>query len=200
MAAMKMTGNVPRGIVWTGIPGLICAGALLVAAAVSGQLFVGGWLCLLLGGTLGFLVLNFPPARLFMGDAGSLVLGYFLGVLTIQTTYYRGGASGEYYGLFVPMVLLAVPLYDTISVITLRLAERRNPMVGDTRHFSHRLLRRGLSPRQAVLVIYLATAATALGAARLPTADRTGAMLVFAQTLLIVLMIALMEWGQDKSP
>ena len=91
------------------------------------------------------------------------------------------------------MVLLAVPLYDTFGVITLRLAERRNPMVGDTRHFSHRLLRRGMSPRKAVLTIYLATVATAMGATLLPHVAPVGAMLVFAQTIGIVLLIAVLE-------
>ena len=171
----------------------ICAAALLAAAAASGQLFVGGWLCLLAGAAAGFLVHNFPPAKIFMGDAGSMVLGYFLGVLSVLTTYYEGGVSGRYYGVFVPVVLLAVPLYDTLSVITLRLADRRNPMVGDTQHFSHRLLRRGMSPRRAVLTIYLATGATAIGASLLPHVTATGAVLVFAQTIGIVLIIALLE-------
>ncbi|KPK84597.1 MAG: hypothetical protein AMJ81_05155 [Phycisphaerae bacterium SM23_33] len=176
----------------------ICAAALLAAAASSGQFFVGGWLLLVLGASVGFLVHNFPPARIFMGDAGSLVLGYFLAVLSILTTYYRGGPSGEYYGVFAPLVLLAVPLYDTASVLTLRIRDRRNPMVGDTRHFSHRLLRRGMSPRKAVLTIYLATAATGVGASLLPHVDRTGAVLVFAQTVGIVLIIALLESAEAK--
>jgi len=171
----------------------ICSAALLAAAGGSGQLFVTGWLCLILGASLGFLVYNFPPARIFMGDAGSLVLGYLLAVTSILTTYYRGGPSGPYYGVFAPLVLLAVPLYDTFSVITLRLADRRNPMVGDTRHFSHRLLRRGMSPRKAVLTIYLATASTALGATLLPHLPPIGAVLVFAQTVGIVLLIAVLE-------
>ena len=176
----------------------ICAAALLAAAVSSGQLFVGGWLLLLAGASLGFLVHNFPPAKIFMGDAGAMVLGYFLAVLTILTTYYHGGPSGHYYGVFTPVVLLAVPLYDTASVIVLRIRERRHPLVGDTRHFSHRLLRRGMSPRKTVLTIYLATAATAAGASLLPHVDRTGAMILFGQTVGIVLIIALLESADGK--
>ncbi len=172
---------------------VICAAALLGAAGAAGQMFVGAWLCLLLGASAGFLVHNFPPARIFMGDAGSMVLGYLLAVLSVLTTYYGDVPSGGYYGVLLPVVLMAVPLYDTISVITLRLAEGRNPMTGDTRHFSHRLLRRGMSPRRTVLTIYLATAATAIGASLLPHVNRVGAALVFAQTLGIVLIIALLE-------
>ena len=177
----------------------ICSAALLAAAAASGQLFVAGWLCLLLGASLGFLVFNFPPAKIFMGDAGSLVLGFMLGVISILTTYYHGGSSGMYYGVFAPVVLLAVPLYDTVSVVLLRIRNRRNPMVGDRRHFSHRLLRRGMSPTKAVLTIYLATAATAAGASLLPHVSRIGAILVFAQTLGIVLIVALLESADGRS-
>ncbi len=177
----------------------ICSAALLAAAAASGQLFVAGWLCLLLGASLGFLVFNFPPAKIFMGDAGSLVLGFMLGVLSILTTYYHGGSSGMYYGVFAPVVLLAVPLYDTVSVVLLRIRNRRNPMVGDRRHFSHRLLRRRMSPSKAVLTIYLATAATAAGASLLPHVSRVGAILVFAQTVGIVLIVALLESADGRS-
>ncbi len=170
----------------------ICSAALLAAAGASGEAFVAGWLCLLIGSSLGFLVHNFPPARIFMGDAGSQVLGYFLGVLSILATYYRGGSAG-YYAVLTPVVLLAVPLYDTFSVLMLRLRERRSPIVGDTRHFSHRLLRRGMGPRKAVLTIYLATAATAVGASLLPRTDSVGALLIFGQTAGIVLLIAVLE-------
>jgi UDP-GlcNAc:undecaprenyl-phosphate GlcNAc-1-phosphate transferase len=171
----------------------ICGAALLGAAAGSGQLFVAGFLCLFVGATAGFLTQNFPPAKIFMGDCGSLVLGYFLGIMSILTTYYHGGAAGVYFAVFVPVVLLAVPLYDTVSVIVLRVRLRLNPMIGDTRHFSHRLLRRGMSQRKAVLTIYLATAVTAVGASLLPHVTATGAIMVFAQTIGIVLIIALLE-------
>lgn len=176
----------------------ICGAALLASAAASGQVFVGGWLCLLIGACAGFLVHNFPPAKIYMGDAGSLVIGYFLAVLSILTTYYHGGPSGHFYGVFTPLVVLAVPLYDTISVVTLRLRDRKNPMVGDTRHFSHRLIRRGMSPRKAVLTIYLATAATSVGASLLARVDKVGAVMIAGQTLAIVLMIALLESAERR--
>jgi len=171
----------------------ICAAALLAPAVMAGEWFVAGWLVLLCGAAAGFLIHNFPPAKIFMGDAGAMVLGYFLAVLAVLTTYHHADAGRMTVSIFTPVVLLAVPLYDTFSVITLRLAERRNPMVGDTRHFSHRLLRRGMSPRKAVLTIYLATAATAVGASILPQARPVAAGMVFGQTVGIVLLIALLE-------
>jgi len=177
----------------------ICAAALLGAAGSIGQLFVAGWLCVILGALAGFLPHNFPPARVFMGDAGSLVVGFLLGVVSCLTTYVRPGQTYYLYGAFVPVVLMAVPLYDMVSVITLRLRDRRSPMVGDRRHFSHRLVRRGMNPRTAVLTIYLCTAGTAIAAGLLPRVDDVGAVLVLAQTVAILLIIALLESADGKS-
>ncbi len=178
--------------------GAIVAGALLGASVSIGQLFVPAWLCLIVGALCGFLLYNFPPASVFMGDAGSLVIGYLLGVLSCLTTYLQPGGTYYAYGIFVPLVVMAVPLYDMVSVVTLRLRDWRNPMVGDRRHFSHRLIRRGMSVRKAVLTIYLCTVATAVAAALLSRVDTFGAVLVFAQTLVILLVLALLESGDVK--
>lgn len=177
----------------------ICAAALLGAAASMGQLFVSAWLCVILGALAGFLPYNFPPARVFMGDAGSLVIGFLLGVVSCLTTYVRPGQTYYAYGVFVPVVVMAVPLYDMVSVIALRIRDRQSPMVGDRRHFSHRLVRRGMQPRTAVLTVYLCTADTAIAAALLPRVDGPGAVLVFAQTVAILLIIALLESADGKS-
>ncbi len=178
---------------------VIVAGVLMGAAASVGQLFVPAWLCVILGAVMGFWCFNFPPASVYMGDAGSLVIGFLLAVLSCLTTYV--GPSQQYYayGIFVPLVLMAVPLYDMASVIVLRLGERRNPMVGDRRHFSHRLIRRGMSVRKAVLTIYLCTIATAISAGLLSRVDGLGAVLIFIQTFAILLVLALLETADKKA-
>ena len=89
--------------------------------------------------------------------------------------------------------MLAVPLYDTTSVVILRLRRGISPFRGDQRHFSHRLVERGMTSRNAVLTIYLATAATGLGAVLLPKTSWPTAALVFAQCLCVVLIIAILE-------
>ncbi len=177
----------------------IVAASFLAASARMGQLFVPAWLCLILGSLCGFLLYNFPPAKVFMGDAGSLVVGYLLAVMSCLTTYVRPGETFYAYGVFVPLVLMAVPLYDMASVITLRLRDRSNPMVGDRRHFSHRLIRRGMSVRKAALTIYLCTAATAISATLLARVDTVGAVLVFSQTVIILAVLALLESGNARS-
>jgi len=120
-------------------------------------------------------------------------VGYFLGVLTVLTTYYDPDKALSPYGVLAPGVVLAVPLYDVASVVWVRIRAGDSPFHGDRRHFSHRLIRRGMSPRAAVLTIYLATAATSLAAMLLPHADWPTACMILVQTLCVVLMIAVLE-------
>jgi UDP-GlcNAc:undecaprenyl-phosphate GlcNAc-1-phosphate transferase len=170
--------------------------AFFVTTVLIGQWFVAGALALLLGALLGFLCFNYPPACIFMGDSGSLVIGFLLGVLTVRTTFLPTGhdwAAG-WYAVFAPVIVLAVPLYDLVVVSLIRISRGRSPFVGDTNHFSHRLVARGMSRRTAVLTIYLVTAATSVAAILLPYVQSTfAAMLIFGQTLLILGVVALLE-------
>jgi UDP-GlcNAc:undecaprenyl-phosphate GlcNAc-1-phosphate transferase len=174
----------------------VCALAFFIAAVSIGQWFVAASLALLIGALLGFLCFNFPPASIFMGDSGSLVIGFILGVLTIRTTYLHPGEDfgAGWYAVFVPVIVLAVPLYDLVVVSLIRLSRGVSPFKGDTNHFSHRLVARGMSKRTAVLCLYLITAATSVGAIVLPHARSSFvAVLIFAQTLLILGVVALLE-------
>lgn len=178
--------------------GIACVAsvAFLVTALSIGQLFVAGMLALLIGALLGFLWFNFSPAKIFMGDSGSLLVGLLLGVLTTLTTYLpkeRAWGAG-WYAVFAPVIVLAVPLYDLIVVSIIRLSRGKSPFVGDTNHFSHRLVARGMSRRTAVLCLYLITAATSVAAIILPHVENTfAAVLIFCQTVLILGVVALLE-------
>ncbi|MHC4087572.1 MAG: MraY family glycosyltransferase [Planctomycetota bacterium] len=172
---------------------VIAGSILFTAAAMSGQVFVGGLAIVFIGTMLGFLVFNFPPAKIFMGDAGSLVVGFFVALLTLRTDYYHEAQSGRWYAVFMPLVVMAVPLYDFISVTLLRVSQGKSPFVGDTQHFSHRLKRHGLTDTQTVLTLYLATLCTGLGAAFLYQVNKIGAILIFTQTFMILAIIAIFE-------
>jgi len=177
---------------------VIVCGILFWAAVQAGQVFVGAMGLLLIGSLLGFLVFNFPPGRIFMGDAGSLVVGFFVALLTLRTTYYHQAHGGGLYAVFMPLVVMAVPLYDFGSVVFLRLRQGKSPFVGDTQHFSHRLRRRGLTDTQTILTLYLATLCTGAGAILLHQVGLSGAVLVFAQTLMILVIIAILEATGQK--
>ncbi len=174
----------------------VCTTAFLVAAISIGQWFVAAALALLLGALLGFLCFNFPPATIFMGDAGSLVVGFLLGVLTVRTTFLPPGADfgAGWYAVVAPLLVLALPLYDLVVVSIIRIRNGKSPFVGDTNHFSHRLVARGMSRRTAVLCIYLVTAATSVAAIVLPHVDSGYlAALVCGQVALILGVVALLE-------
>lgn len=175
---------------------VICATTFMVTALSIGQVFVAGALAVFIGSVMGFLFWNFPPAKIFMGDSGSLVLGFILGVLTVRTTYLPVGEelAAGWYAVFVPVVVLALPLYDLIVVSIIRLSRGKSPFVGDTNHFSHRLVSRGMSRRTAVLCIYLVTCATSIAAVLLPEVKTTfGAFMIFGQTLLVLGVVAILE-------
>jgi UDP-GlcNAc:undecaprenyl-phosphate GlcNAc-1-phosphate transferase len=172
---------------------VIVSGILFVAAALSDQVFVGGMAVIVVGTLLGFLVFNFPPAKILAGDAGSLVVGFFIALLTLRTTYYQQIESGPVYPVFMPLIVMAVPLYDFISVTLIRISQGRSPFVGDTQHFSHRLRRRGLTETQTLLTLYLATICTSLGATFLYQVNLIGAILIFTQTFMVLIIIAIFE-------
>jgi UDP-GlcNAc:undecaprenyl-phosphate/decaprenyl-phosphate GlcNAc-1-phosphate transferase len=185
-----------------GLAGGIAAmagGCFLIGALLSGQWFVAASLALLVGACVGFLVFNFPPAKIFMGDSGSLVLGFTLAFLTVRTTYYsdaEGHAlAGGWYAVLMPVVVLAVPLYDFVSVVLIRLRQGRSPFVGDLQHFSHRLVRIGLSRRAAVVVIYGFTAATGIGGIALASLEPWQALLVGVQTGVILGVLGALEYA-----
>lgn len=171
---------------------------LLATTLIAGQWFVASVLALTLGACLGFLVFNFPPARLFMGDGGSLVLGFLLAFLTVRATYlYDGQQSPPMHAVFTPIVILAIPLYDLVSVVGIRLSQGRSPFVGDLQHFSHRLVRRGLSRKAAVGVICGLTLVVGIGGVFLPSLQTWQAVLVGVQTVLVLLVIATIEWASS---
>ncbi len=174
----------------------VCAGLYLASTLIGGQWFVAALSALLLGALLGFLVFNFPPAKLFMGDGGSLVVGLMLAVISIRTTYFDSHAlqtPGHWYGVLMPLMVLAVPLYDFASVVLLRAARGQNPMRGDHNHFSHRLVRLGMSKAQAVMIVLMCTLATGLAGVMLGSLDRWQAILAGGQTLAVLTLLALLE-------
>jgi UDP-GlcNAc:undecaprenyl-phosphate GlcNAc-1-phosphate transferase len=176
----------------TGIAAIVSS-ILLVSAVQSGQILISGLALVFIGTLLGFLLFNFPPATIFMGDAGSLVIGFLVAVLSLRTTYYQQSQTGPWYPVLVPLLALAVPLYDFVSVMSLRLSQGKSPFVGDTQHFSHRLKRHGLTDRQTALTLYLATLCTGLGATFLYQVNMIGALLILMQTLMILCLVAIFE-------
>lgn len=139
--------------------GAIGAGWFATVAAVEGQYLVALMAFLTLGALLGFLPYNFPRARAFLGDAGSHLVGYLLAVLAILPHFYTR-AHPHRWAVLTPLLVLALPLGDLAWVVILRWRKGQPFYVGDTNHLSHRLVQRGLSRTQAVVLIWVLAAAT----------------------------------------
>jgi UDP-GlcNAc:undecaprenyl-phosphate/decaprenyl-phosphate GlcNAc-1-phosphate transferase len=186
--------------------GVACISSAMLAAMLlfhpsrsEPQLFVAAMLLVLCGALLGFLVHNWAPAKIFMGDAGSYFVGYWIAIATLMSTY-TSQFSPTPHAILAPLCILAIPLYDMSSVIWIRIREGRSPFQGDRRHFSHRLVNLGMSKTQAVLTIYLATATCGLSSLLLNRTDFVGAVIVCLMVLAVLGLIAVLEklaWSRD---
>jgi UDP-GlcNAc:undecaprenyl-phosphate GlcNAc-1-phosphate transferase len=136
--------------------GVACVTALGFAAIslLSGEWLLTATWCALGGATFGFWRWNFWRGTPFLGDGGALLIGFLFGALSLRTTYYSPGVPTGL-PVLTPLVLLAVPLFDTLSVIHIRWRAGKPIMQGDRNHFSHRLEAIGFSRRGAVVAHYL---------------------------------------------
>lgn len=146
--ALNFFDNVDGGAAGTAA---ISSFGIVVLAQQSDQVLISAFSLVVLGGMLGFLAWNKPPARIYMGDAGSLFLGTVLASLTIRIdpTPINKGAS-----LLIPLLLLAMPVLDTSVAVLSRLQRGASPFLGGKDHLSHRLLELGLSKRFAVILLW----------------------------------------------
>ena len=140
----------------------------------------------------GFLYHNLPPASIFMGDCGAMFSGYFLATIAIVGTFHLEGYSNTRIAVAAPLMALSVPLFDTLSVIYIRWRNGDSIMLGDKRHFSHRLVEVGMRPPMAVYFIYMVAILVGLNGALLPKMDVGGTIIILAQTLGIFLLIVLL--------
>ncbi len=139
---------------------IVAATALAAIAGTIGQVGLAGVAATLAGASLGFLVYNANPARIFMGDCGSMFLGYMLAVVAIGVQ-----STGEpIVSTLVPVVVLAVPIFDTTFVTVTRILGGRRVTEGGNDHTHHRLVRLGLSEKGAVLGLSGVSALFALAA------------------------------------
>ncbi|QDV49326.1 MraY family glycosyltransferase [Gimesia fumaroli] len=160
---------------------------------------VAGVLLVLAGSIAGFLCHNWPPAKIFMGDSGSYFIGLILSTMTILGTFYPGDApTGESVAsrhvILAPLCILAIPLYDFCTVMIIRLKEGRSPFHADKSHFSHRLVELGLSKRNTVLTIHLATLTTGVGGLILyEVSTWNAALLVILMILCVLCIVTILE-------
>lgn len=135
-----------------GIAAITCV-PIAVFALASGQMLAACVMLSLLGALMGFLLHNFNPAKIFLGDSGSLFVGFLLSSLSVYCSIKAPMAVG----LAAPLLALGLPLFDSLAAIARRFLERRSPFCPDSGHVHHKLLNLGLTQRRAVLIMYAVT-------------------------------------------
>jgi UDP-GlcNAc:undecaprenyl-phosphate/decaprenyl-phosphate GlcNAc-1-phosphate transferase len=156
------------------------------------QLFVAGFLLVLVGAILGFLWHNRPPAKIFMGDSGAYFIGFCIAVATLLATY-AGYQTPKRHAILAPLVVMAVPLYDMCTVLLIRIRAGKSPFQADKNHFSHRLVDLGLTRTQAVLTVYLTTATCGLAALLLHQVEMAGAIIIMLLVGCILALVGILE-------
>jgi len=163
----------------------IAAAFFLLLAASSGQYLVGILAAALLGACIGFLVYNVNPASIFMGDAGSLFLGFMMASVGIKL---RFPDNVHFVTWMVPVLVLGLPIFDTTLVFISRLRRGANPLTAAGKdHVSHRLVKLGFSQREAVLILYLICGALGVLAMYLTQASIAEGYAVGGAVLLLAL-------------
>lgn len=171
----------------------IAAGFFLLLAAGSGQYLVGALAAALLGACIGFLFYNLNPARIFMGDSGSLFIGFMLAAVGIKLRFPQNVTAVTW---MIPVLVLGLPIFDTGLVIISRLRRGVNPLTTPGKdHLSHRLVARGMTHREAVLTLYLAGGLLGALAMFIVNADRLESYIIGAAAAGIALyFLRELEW------
>jgi UDP-GlcNAc:undecaprenyl-phosphate GlcNAc-1-phosphate transferase len=140
----------------------ITAISLTYLAITGDQYFIAALSIVVAGSTLGFLIWNRAPARIYMGDAGALFLGLLIATLTVR---FNPSTDNSATSFAIPVLLLAIPILDTTVAVFSRLRRKVSPFQGGKDHLSHRLVRYGLSRKASALTLWLLSALYGLFAA-----------------------------------
>jgi UDP-GlcNAc:undecaprenyl-phosphate GlcNAc-1-phosphate transferase len=170
----------------------IVAAVMVLQSGLSDEYYLMLVFALVAGSAAGFLVHNFPKGSIFLGDSGSTHLGFLLASLMILVTYYREGTPTAL-PILMPLIVLGVPLFDTLSVMWIRWREGRPLMVGDRCHVSHRLVDLGMTRVEAVVFLYGATLCVGLAAVALRPLDWRFGLVQAAVIVLLFLGLYFME-------
>jgi UDP-GlcNAc:undecaprenyl-phosphate GlcNAc-1-phosphate transferase len=139
----------------------ITAISLAYLAIIGDQYFIAALSIVVAGSTLGFLIWNKAPARIYMGDAGALFLGLLIAILTIR---FKPSTDNSVSSFAIPVLLLAIPILDTTVAVFSRLRRKVSPFQGGKDHLSHRLIRYGLSRKVAAITLWSLSALYGLSA------------------------------------
>ncbi len=179
---------------------MIAAFLFAVVAGLRGQHFVAALAMATAGVAAGFYLHNRAPASIFMGDSGSHLLGFLLAVLGTLTLFYKESETPTTAAFLIPLMILALPIFDTFAVVYIRLREGRPIYTGDHSHISHRFLKLGVSRKTAVLLVHLLSLALGLGAVSLLWLGMPGVIIILTQSLAILALVTILHGIERETP
>ncbi len=177
----------------------IAMGLFATVAALTGQHFLATMGALSCGVGLGFWFYNHSPASIFMGDSGSHFLGYLAAVMSASITYFSRDYSLTRSPILIPLFILAIPLFDALAVVFIRLRNHKPIYVGDHNHISHRFVKMGLTRKRAVQMVHLMELMLGLSVLPLLWGDRKTAVVIIVQAMIFLLIITIMQIGAADS-
>lgn len=175
--------------------GLISSISLFSIAVIQGRYDVALILIILAGATLGFLRYNFNPAKIFMGDTGSLLLGFLLGTLSIEGVM----KSVTTIAVILPVLVLGIPIFDTAFAIVRRIINKRSIAEADKGHLHHRLFNMGYTQRQTVLILYAISVILGGSAVLLSGGSNYVIIFIFAAICLLASVMILRYIRKNKN-
>jgi UDP-GlcNAc:undecaprenyl-phosphate GlcNAc-1-phosphate transferase len=179
---------------------VVSTAVLLSGTIMAGDLQLSALWAMLIATLLGFLVWNLPPAKVYMGDAGSMPLGFLVAAGTLSVTFWPSAQGGSHLAVLAPVFITAIPLFDTAVVMCKRWAAGKPLMVGDRNHISHRLERLGFSPAMRLAVVVSLQIALACGALLLRlSGDPLVAAVVVGQAAAILFAVVMLETMREKN-
>lgn len=163
-------------------------------AAINGQFLVGAMAALSLGVTLGFWLFNRSPATIFMGDSGSLLLGFLAATVSAKVSYFHWESSLSYFPILLPLFILSMPIFDALTVFCIRCAAKKPFWVGDNNHISHRFVKMGFSRKDAVTVVHALSWIIGLGALPLLWANFITSLVLVLQLFILLFLVLFLQF------
>lgn len=172
---------------------LIASMCIAYSAYISGNMGTAVFMLALAGAALGFLPFNFNPAKIFMGDGGSLFLGFMLASISIETM-----KSTTIIVMFIPMIALGLPIFDTAFAIIRRLVNGRPIMEADKGHLHHRIMARGMGQKRTVILLYAISGVLGICAVQFGQGNLTDAFFLMLVAAAVIYVFARPSSGEDK--
>jgi len=175
----------------------ICSLTFAVIAVMQAEIFTALLALAISGACLGFLPFNWSPSSIFMGDAGSMFVGFIVATISVMGVYQRL-SEVQYIPILAPLIVLSLPIFDTLSVIVIRLKNRISIFSADKNHFSHRLVTLGMTPRQAVGFNYLVCSSMGLMGILVTTLKGNQASILIFLTISVFMIIVFLMNVSNK--